>query len=115
MKNKRNVEKNINSTKIEFISNTLDELKVISSNQQKLYELGVNLIDYNDGVNLLEKALTLLLTNNVENIPLIKGDIEWWLYENVNKIIYYNDAEPINVTTSIDFVNWVIKHYEIKL
>lgn len=35
--------------------------------------------------------------------------LEWWLYEDIDKIIYKND-EPINVESIDDFYDYLIKH-----
>ena len=56
--------------KKEFAIRTLKRIKEIQETYHKLKALGVDLIDYENGVNLLEESIALLFVKDEINWPM---------------------------------------------
>jgi hypothetical protein len=104
--------KNFIKTKLIDILNLMKES---SEKISKAYKLKIDLIDFADSY---EKTISLLFLCfiNKDGLDLIY----WWLYGNVNKIIYEkenpDDKEFVKETdlTSIEeFVDYIIENYLI--
>jgi hypothetical protein len=92
--------------KKEHAINVLNRIRSIQDTKSKLRELGVDLIDYQDGVNLLEKSVAILFAQDEQQFGVVLDDIQWWLYEEVEKVITLN-GKRIDVTSPEAFVNWI--------
>jgi hypothetical protein len=97
--------------KKQFAIRALNRIKEIHETYYKLKELGVDLIEYESGVNLLEESIALLFTNDEASFEKALSDVQWWLYESVNKVIALKDKTKVDVNTPEDFVQWVEDWY----
>ena len=89
----------------EFIIEALKVIKKQDAKFHTLYNMGVDLIDfYSECETQLMVALSKLIGKD-EGRTL--DWISWWLYEDVDKIIYDNGGET-NVTEINDFVEFLI-------
>lgn len=101
----------------EYIITALKKLQQNSTIHTILYENGVNLVDYEaktELVSMVEEAIATMLCNNDEKqFELMLADVQWFLYENVTKIIWVDNIAN-NVETPELFVEFMYRHYEIK-
>jgi hypothetical protein len=89
--------------KIKFCANILNDIKNEINKRNIIYDYGVDLSNYeNEYTICLMKCLVFIL--NKDNI---KDDIEWWLYEDVDKIMWINDKK-YNVQNSYDFLKTIM-------
>ena len=96
--------------KKKFAIEALKKIKEISEKTHTLYKLGVDLIEFENGTELLTKSLALLLVGEKDYKEAI-DDIDWWLYENVKKEITI-DKKVYNVAKTEDFVDWLVDWYK---
>lgn len=96
----------------EFAVRTLNRIKQIQSTYHKLRDLGVDLINYEDGVNLLEESVVLLFVKDEKKFEQALDNVQWWLYESVDKIITLNDKSEVDVNTAEAFIDWFEKWHE---
>jgi len=99
--------------KKEFAIKTLKKIKEIQETYHKLKVLGVDLIDYENGVNLLEESVALLFVKDEKNFEKALNDVQWWLYENVDKIITLGDKSKVDVNTPEAFIDWFERWYDV--
>ena len=99
--------------KKEFAIRTLKRIKEIKETYHKLKALGVDLIDYENGVNLLEESVALLFVKDEKNFEKALNDVQWWLYEKVDKIITLGDKSKVDVNTPEAFIDWLERWYDI--
>ena len=104
---------NMDNMKKEFAVKTLKRIKEIQQTHRKLKALGIDLIDYENGINLLEESIALMFTTDENNFEKALNDVQWWLYDNVDKIINinYNDTK-VDVNTPEAFIDWLEKWYK---
>ena len=103
----------IHQMKKKFAIRTIKRIKEIQETHHKLKALGVDLIYYENGVNLLEESIALLFVKDEKNLKKALDDIQWWLYENVDKIITLSDKSKVDVNTPEDFIDWLEKWYDV--
>ena len=84
----------------ELCIDVLKRLKDEVAKRDLIYEHGVDLINYENTYT----ACCLELLSEVSNIPI--DDIDWWLYEDVDKIYYLNDDKEISVDTAEELYNY---------
>jgi hypothetical protein len=99
--------------KKEFAVRTLKRIKEIKKTYHTLKGFGVDLIDYENGVNLLEESIALLFTKDEKNFEKVLNDVQWWLYENVDKTLTLGDNTKVNVNTPEAFIDWLDKWYNV--
>ena len=87
--------------KKEFAIRTLKRIKEIQETYHKLKALGVDLIDYENGVNLLEESVELLFVKDEKNFEKATNDVQWWLYE----------KEDVNTPEA--FIDWLERWYDV--
>lgn len=101
-----------NHLAITFAVRTLKRIKEIQQTQRKSKDFGIDLIDYENGINLLEESIALMFTTDENNFEKALNDVQWWLYENVNKIITIKDDTKVDVNTPEAFIDWLEKWYK---
>lgn len=101
-----------NNMKKEFAVRTLKRIKEIQQTHHKLKALGIDLIDYENGINLLEESIALMFTENENDFEKALDDVQWWLYENVDKILTLKDDTKVDVNTPEAFIDWLEKWYK---
>ena len=101
-----------NNMKKEFAVRTLKRIKEIQQTHHKLKALGIDLIDYENGINLLEESIALMFTKDENDFEKALDDVQWWLYENVDKIITLKDKTKVDVNTPEAFIDWLEKWYK---
>lgn len=99
--------------KKEFAVKILNRIKQIQATYRILRNNGVDLLEYENGVNLLEESIALLFTDNEDSLEKALSDVQWWIYEDVKKIITMKDKK-INVELPGDFINWLEEFYKTK-
>lgn len=97
--------------KKKFAIESLKKIKEISEKTHTLYKLGVDLIEFENGTEPLTKSIALLLVGEKDYKEAI-DDIDWWLYEDVEKKIYLNGKKTIDVETAEQFVDWLVDWYK---
>ena len=97
--------------KKEFAIRTLNRIKEIQETYYKLKVLGVDLLEYEYGINLLEESIALLFIKDDDNFEKALNDVQWWLYENVDKIITLDDKSKVDVNTPEMFIDWFERWY----
>jgi hypothetical protein len=98
--------------KKEFAVRTLKRIKEIHETYDKLKALGVDLFDYENGINLLEESISIMFTENENDFEKSLDDVKWWLYANVDKIITLKDNTKVDVNTPEAFIDWLNKWYK---
>jgi hypothetical protein len=88
---------------------TVDNYKFISI--RRVLE-GIDLIDYENGINLLEESISIMFTENENDFEKAIDDVQWWLYENVDKILTLKDNTKVDVNTPEAFIDWLNKWYK---
>ena len=84
----------------DFIIESLTEIKNIQEKKSQALNLGIDMLDFPDAVDIAIKSISRLLGGKEDYIT-------WWLYEDVKKIIYDGDTE-FDVEKVEDFVEWLI-------
>lgn len=95
-----------------FAIRTLNRIKEMQEIKIKLKDLGIDLINYEDGVNLLEESVALLFTHDELQFERALTDVQWWLYERAEKILHHSDGKKQDLTDVEDFVNWLEDWYK---
>ena len=91
---------------IRLIQNFYSEQDTLGALIDRLTD-GYAVVDFGSGlVNIIIDLLILNMGMQDQDL------LSWWLYEDVDKIIYYNDEE-INVSTPELLYDYIIK-YDIK-
>jgi hypothetical protein len=95
----------------DYIIETLVKIKEHDEKVHKLYNMGVDLLDFNNTTSQLEKSIpTILRKEKDEQYGWIQDLVGWWLYENIEKKIWYDEIE-INVDKVEDFTDYLIREY----
>ena len=89
----------------EFIIKALKAIQEEDEKLNSLYDMGVELIDFNSECETQLMVALAKLIGKDEDRTL--DWIYWWLYEDVDKIIYDNGG-GMNVTDINDFVEFLI-------
>ena len=91
----------------EFISKTLTVVKEHDNKLNELYNLGIDLVDlYSECEATLIEAIAKLIGKDED--AMLEW-IYWWLYEDVDKIIYENGGQ-IDVTDISLFVDFLMNY-----
>ena len=101
-----------NNMKKEFAVRTLKRIKEIQQTHHNLKAFGIDLIDYENGINLLEESIALMFTTDENNFEKAIDDVQWRLYENVDKILTLKDDTKVDVNTPEAFIDWLEKWYK---
>jgi len=101
-----------NNMKKEFAVKILKRIKEIQQTHHKLKALGIDLIDYENGINLLEESISIMFTENENDFEKVLNDVQWWLYDNVDKILTLKDNTKVDVNTPEAFIDWLNKWYK---
>ena len=95
----------------DYIIETLTKIKEHDEKVHKLYDMGVDLLDFNNTTSQLEKSIpTILRKEKDEQYGWIQDLVGWWLYENIEKKIWYDEIE-VNVESVEDFTDYLIREY----
>ena len=91
----------------EFINRALTVIKEHDNKLNELYNLGIDLVDLYSGCETtLIEAIAKLIGKD-EDVML--DWIYWWLYEDVDKIIYENGGQ-IDVTDISLFIDFLMNY-----
>lgn len=95
----------------DYIIETLTKIKGQDEKVHKLYTMGVDLLDFDNTISQLEKSIpTILRKEKDEPYGWIQDLVGWWLYENIEKKIWYDEIE-VNVESVEDFTDYLIREY----
>ena len=105
-----------------YIIDTLKKIKEIDEKVQVLYKHGVDIIELENGISQLERSISVVIRQEEdEKFKCIQDFVGWWLYETVEKIIWYgskeeieanpNDVERVDLTDLETFVDYLINEY----
>jgi hypothetical protein len=95
-----------------------DCIQLLQQQDEITKRLDLALSDFNSSFTVLEtdkytrQAFDKLLSLYINTYGL--DLIGWWMYENVNKIIYNSDKTETDLTDINDFVEYMIDNYLIK-
>lgn len=87
---------------IKIITESLDSLKKEGDKRDEIYKHGVDLSNYENEYSIV--AINLL----VHMLGGYKDEVEWWLYENVDKVYFREGLPDYNAENSTDFVNFLL-------
>ena len=95
---------------IKFCASILDRVKQEYNKRDSLYENGVDLSNYQNGLydTTMDSIYYILVGDDIANREILKDYIEWWLFESVEKIIYRTNNRDYNVEKSYDLLKWVL-------
>jgi len=95
----------------DYIIETLTKIKEHDEKVHKLYDMGVDLLDFNNTTSQLEKSIpTILRKEKDESYGWIQDLVGWWLYENIEKKIWYDEIE-VNVESVENFTDYLLREY----
>ena len=95
----------------DYIIETLVKIKEHDEKVHKLYNMGVDLLDFDNTISQLEKSIpTILRKEKDEQYGWIQDLVGWWLYENIEKKIWYDEIE-FNVESVENFTDYLIREY----
>ena len=78
-------------------------IKKESDRRDIFYENGIDLINYENGYQIeLLNILKVIMEDKYDNIS-------WWLYENVEKIIYFKDGAERDLTKVEDLMDYLME------
>ena len=99
--------------KKQFAIKTLNFLKLEIEKRKTFSKNGIEITEFIENyINKLEESVVMLFAKDEKQFEQILNDVQWWLYEDVKKVIYY-DKKEVKVDTLEKFINWIIKHYEL--
>jgi hypothetical protein len=102
----------------EFIVKVLKRLKDNQAIHNTFYDLGLDatvFFDKTGYINLLEESIATMLSGDDQEIfEGVLWQIQWWLYEDVDKVITINPNHHINVDNAEDFIIWLSELFNIK-
>ena len=97
-----------------FLQRSLIALKERSVNIDKLYRLKVNLREFDEDItDKLEESIAIILSKgNEKNFESILADVNWWLYDRVDKIVTLKSGEKLDLNEVGNFVSWLENNYD---
>lgn len=95
----------IDEATITLICKSLDDMKAEINKRNVIAQYGVDLANYeNTYFTVSLNLLTHLLGGGEE-------EINWWLFESVDKVYFHTDGRPdANVENSSDFIDYLINY-----
>lgn len=97
--------------KKDFAIRALVSIKEMHETNSQLRKLGVDLTEFEMGVDSLEEAVSIMFSKDEEHFEHILEMVQWWLYEKVGKIIYYDEGDRLDLNKVEDFVNYLERSY----
>jgi hypothetical protein len=90
----------------------LEKVKALDEKTSKLYKLGIDIIELDSATSTLLETIPYLMEIpfDKEKFDMITDDVNWWLYEEVEKIITVEGVAN-NVEKVEDFLEFLFKHY----
>ncbi len=89
-------------------------IQAITEHREVFYKYGVNFVEFPSGLTELEKCIAMMFSSREEDYAIILDYIQWWLYEDVKKVIWVN-KKKVNVSTASKFVEWLYLEYSENL
>lgn len=102
----------INKETKDIIINSLERMKKEINKRDELFKHGVDLSNYENEYSSISLDLIIFLMGKTEKNISYKEEVEWWLYENVDKIYYItenNEKLKCDVDSALDFINFLIE------
>jgi phage-related protein len=102
--------------KKQYIITALQRLKDNQAIHNQFMELGLDasvFFDRTGYISLIEEAIATMIANDDDKVfEDVLERINWWLDENVTKIIWPNNRQyHYDVKDCSEFVNWLFTHY----
>ena len=95
----------------DYIIETLLKIKEHDEKVHALYTLGVDILEFSNTNSQLEKSIpTLLRKEKDEQFGYIQDLVGWWLYEDVDKVIWIDEFE-IKVDKVEEFTDYLIREH----
>ena len=96
------------------IIKSLEFLKIECNKRDEIYKHGVDLINYENhyskvALDFIAFNLFLMNKKNKKSEEIIREDIDWWLYEDVEKKIWIKKKE-YDVEKAENFVKFLLEH-----
>lgn len=90
----------------EAVIKALNGIKAESDKRDVFYSHGIDLINYENGYQTeLLNLLKVIMNDKYETIS-------WWLFEDVEKIIYFKNGKQRDLTKVEDLVKYLIENME---
>jgi len=90
----------------------LNRIQLIRHLHNNFQKCGVDISEYDDPtISLLEEAIPTLYATDDKMYDEILGWVQWWIYEDVEKIITLNGKKE-DVTNVSDFVDYIEREYK---
>ena len=103
---------NDNKMMRDYIIEALKKIQEINEKVHTLYQHNVDILDLENGVPLLEKSIAVVLRKKEDQkFRYIQDIVGWWLYENVEKVVWYDEDDKIDLSDIEVFVNYLINEY----
>lgn len=98
--------------KKDFAIKALQRIKQLQATQRELKKHGIELLEHDEkSIDLLEECVALLFTKSEKDYESALADVQWWLYEKVDKIITLGDKTKIDVNSAEAFIDWLEKWF----
>lgn len=97
--------------KQQFFYAAISEIERLRKWQEDLYALGVDTLNKPLSEEVIIEAISLILSENEKQQKWIRENVEWWLYENVEKVIWVQGLK-IEVKTKEQLYNFLTNQYE---
>lgn len=99
--------------KVDYCIKAITRLESNKKRYQSLQDNGIDVMDFQEGfINLIEESIAIVLSHDEKSFELILADIQWYLYDKVEKVITVDEVN-IEVDTPEKLVNWIVGHYRV--
>lgn len=96
----------------DYIIGVLKKIQEINEKIDVLYHHNIDILDLENGVPLLEKSIAVTLRKKEDQkFRYVQDIVGWWLYENVEKIIWYDEDDKRDISDIEVFVDYLISEY----
>lgn len=96
--------------KIEFYAEILESIKKEINKRDILYEHGVDLINYENAYTSALHKIILYAFPSMHS-----DDLEWYLFDDVEKTFFFDDDTQLNVDKAVDFLTYYETLQNIKV
>ncbi len=85
---------------LKFYASVLTTIKRETDKRDVLYTHGIDLVNYE---NAYTEQLLSVIQHNLEFLS--RDDLDWWLYDDVEKVYYYTDPKrEVDVSDALVFL-----------
>lgn len=97
--------------KKQYIIKALTRIQELRAKQNELSKHGIDCQELLEpAYSTIEESIPAMLAKNDKQYEGILEDVQWWLYENVMKVIIVN-GDNRDVKSAEDFTGWLMEFY----